>query len=436
MAEENREKAKNKANWVVVIALICFALSIDGMDFQFLSLSLPLLMQEFGINKIAAGALASYTLIGMLVGGIYAGMLADKIGRVKVVGIGFIFFSICTSMLGFTHTYLQFAVLRFLAGIGISAVSTVGPVLATEFVPTAKRTTGLSIVQAGWSVGLLFAALLSSVIMPAFGWRPLFYIAIIPAVAAIFMFKHIPEPHTEPNKKIQRERSMVNMLKTLAADKKVSRQFWLWCVACVFLQFGYYAATAWLPTYVVTDLKVDIKSMSFYVAGNYTAMIVGKVVTGILADKFGRKKMWWIGCLAPAIVAPLLAFNANAHTIVYWLIGLGFAYGMPMAIYSTYIAESSPRRVRGSFFAITYNAGRIGSIISPIVIGAVAMKYTVGLGIATLGVTYLISALIPGIWIQEKMYDPARPELDETYSSTKIFSKHYTWEEEPGIMLS
>ncbi len=436
MVEENNGRTKINVNWVIVVALICFALSIDGMDFQFLSLSLPLLMKEFGINKVAAGALASYTLIGMLVGGIYAGMLADKIGRVKVVGIGFIFFSICTFMLGFTQTYLQFAVLRFLAGVGISAVSTVGPVLATEFVPTAKRTTGLSIVQAGWSVGLLFAALLSSVIMPYYGWRPLFYIAIVPALAAIFMFRYIPEPHIDPSKPLKREKSMLDMLKILTADKKVSRQFGLWCFTCVFLQFGYYAVTAWLPTYVVADLQVDIKSMSFYVAGNYTAMIAGKVVTGILADKFGRKRMWWIGCLAPAIIAPLLAFNANAHTVAYWLIALGFAYGMPMAIYSTYIAESSPRRVRGSFFAIAYNAGRIGSIISPIVIGAVAMKYTVGMGIATLGFTYLVSALVPGIWIKEKMYDPAHPELDEIGGFKQIINKEYTWEEEPWIMLT
>ena len=97
---------------------------------------------------------------------------------------------------------------------------------------------------------------------------------------------------------------------------------------------------------------------------------------------------------------------ASKDNIAYLLLIFGGMYGALYAIFATYLSESFPTAVRGTAMATTYNIGRIGSMISPILIGWAATSYSIGVGIATCGIAYLMCALLPGIFIKEKMYDP------------------------------
>src|SRR6185295_19065956 len=166
--------------WMVVLASGFLGLMGDGMDLMFLSYSLPSLMREFHIDKVRAGTLASYTLIGMAVGGFFGGWAADKFGRVRVVVWTITLFSVATGLLAFTQSYWQFAILRFISALGLGAEYVVSNTLMAEYVPTARRTTVLGTLQAGWSAGYVVAAILSGLIVPSFGWRPLFAIALVP----------------------------------------------------------------------------------------------------------------------------------------------------------------------------------------------------------------------------------------------------------------
>jgi AAHS family cis,cis-muconate transporter-like MFS transporter len=96
--------------------------------------------------------------------------------------------------------------------------------------------------------------------------------------------------------------------------------------------------------------------------------------------------------------------------VPYLLLGFGLLYGAPYAVNSTYLSESFPAGIRGTAVGASYNIGRVGSIISPILIGRAAEDYSIGIGIALLGVSYAICALIPGLFIREKMFDPKAVE--------------------------
>ena len=170
------------------------ALMVDGMDLQMLSLALPSLTKDLGISNVMAGALSTYTLLGMGIGGVLAGWLSDRIGRVRVTWWAVLVFSVCTSLIAFCQTYWQIALMRFISGFGIAAVYSIGTLLAAEYVPTRIRTTVLGVLQAGWSVGYVVAALASAYVMPRFGWRPLFLGAIAPGILALVMLRGIPDP--------------------------------------------------------------------------------------------------------------------------------------------------------------------------------------------------------------------------------------------------
>jgi AAHS family cis,cis-muconate transporter-like MFS transporter len=190
----NSELAEYNKHWFPLFIAIFVALVVDGMDLQLLNLCLPVLKEDFAVTQIQIGALSSYTLLGMGIGGLMAGMLADRIGRVKVTIASLVMFSVFTACLAFTHSYWQFAVVRFFSGFGIAALYAIGTLLVAEYVPTDKRSTILGTLQAGWSIGYVCAALLSAAILPSYGWRPLFIITIIPALISFLILRKIKEP--------------------------------------------------------------------------------------------------------------------------------------------------------------------------------------------------------------------------------------------------
>ncbi|HEY9226606.1 MAG TPA: MFS transporter [Gemmatimonadaceae bacterium] len=415
----NRERV-----WIVVLASGFLGLMVDGMDLMFLSYSLPSLMRDFQIDKVQAGALASYTLLGMAVGGFFGGWAADRFGRVRVVVWTIMLFSIATGMLALTQTYWQFALLRFISALGLGAEYVVSNTLMAEYVPTARRTTVLGTLQAGWSVGYVVAALLAGAIVPSYGWRPLFAVAIVPVLLALVIRRVVPEPESWTRTRSHRsefdrdhERSEGSALAVSASSRRGQwravfaspaqrRVFFLWTVTSCFLQFGNYGVSNWLPTYLVSELKFDFTKMTGYLVSTYIAMIVGKIIAGYLADRFGRRWIYVFGGLGTALFLPLIVSVNTPENIVVLLGMFGFLYGVPYGVNATYMTESFDTNVRATAVGGAYNLGRVGAAIAPALIGLLATKYSIGLGLTVMGGAYLLTAVVPAFFIREKMYDP------------------------------
>ena len=398
----NRERI-----WIVVLISGFLGLMVDGMDLMFLSYSLPSLMKEFQITRVQAGTLASYTLLGMAVGGFFGGWAADKFGRVRVVVWTILLFSIATGLLAFTQTYWQFAILRFISALGLGAEYVVSNTLMAEYVPTARRTTVLGTLQAGWSVGYVVAALLAGAIIPEYGWRPLFGIAILPVLLALVVRRVVPEPPSWTRATgAAQAAARRGQWREIVAHPANRRVFMLWTLTSCFLQFGNYGVANWLPTYLVSELKFDFTKMTGYLVGSYLAMIVGKIIAGLLADKFGRRWIYVFGGVGTAIFLPIvIAFNTPGNIIVLLTI-FGFLYGVPYGVNATYMTESFDTRVRATAVGGAYNLGRVGAAIGPALIGVIATSYSIGLGLAVMGGAYLLTAVVPALFIREKMYDP------------------------------
>src|SRR3954453_4781078 len=164
------------------------------MELQMLALALPSISKEMQLSSVRAAPLSTYTLPGMGIGGVLAGWLADRIGRVRVVWWSALIFSLLTGLIALSRTYWQIAAMRFISGFGLGALYSIGTLLAAEYVPTRIRTTVLGTLQAGWSVGYVAAALLAAYVLPQFGWRPLFACAIVPGVAALILLWTAPDP--------------------------------------------------------------------------------------------------------------------------------------------------------------------------------------------------------------------------------------------------
>jgi AAHS family cis,cis-muconate transporter-like MFS transporter len=397
----------SRMGWIVAITIIV-AMAVEGVDLQFMAMALPSLIKEFGLTNVEAGFLATVTLGGQMVGGIYSGWLADRIGRAKVVAWGIAWFSVMTAALAFTHSFVEFAVIRFLGGIGLSAVYCVGIVFVSEYIPTSRRSLILGLVSAGSPVGYALASIAASYVIPVYGWRPLFWITVIPAFSTIFLLRTLKDPESWKYSQQLKKASPASegVWTLIAKDKKVLKMIMLWSLCAIGAQAGYYAANNWMPTYLQNGLGISMKNIGWFVAGNYIMMIFGKILAGACSDRYGRKATWVGSSILTAIAFPMLAYFVTKDNVGFLLLFLGLFYGCPQAVLATYLSESFPTNVRATSVALAYNIGRIGGMVSPMVLGYIATHYSFSAGLAFLGVSYVVIALIALLFIKEKMYDP------------------------------
>ena len=406
--------------WIIVFIFCFLGLLIDGADLMLLSYSLSSLKAEFGLTSVEAGSLGSFTLAGMAIGGIYGGWACDRFGRVKTVVWSIVLFSVGTAILGMTHSYWQFASTRFFASLGLGALYVACNTLMAEYVPTRYRTTVLGTLQAGWSVGYIVATLLAGWILPEHGWRWLFYVAIIPVILAVLMQRLVPEPQAWLTARAERAREKATgsqqalkkkpdgMFKLIFSDPKASRMFLLWALTAGFLQFGYYGVNNWMPSYLESELGMNFKSMTSYMVGTYAAMIFGKILAGLAADRLGRRAVFAFGALGTAVFLPVIVLFQSPENILWMLVVFGFLYGIPYGVNATYMTESFEAKFRGSAVGGAYNIGRIGAAVAPAAIGFLASHGSIGMGFLVMGGAYFICGVIPALFIRDKQFDPQK----------------------------
>ncbi|MGK3623029.1 MFS transporter [Acinetobacter sp. A11] len=410
----------NTWKWALLFAY--FAMVVDGIDIMLLSYSLTSLKAEFGLSTFQAGALGSASLAGMGIGGILGGWACDKFGRVRTIANSVTFFSVATCLLGFTQSFEQFMALRFIGALGIGALYMACNTLMAEYVPTTYRTTVLGTLQTSQTVGYIAATLLAGAIIPDHGWRVLFFLTVVPAFVNIFLQRFVPEPKSWQLTKIESLQGNRQPKEIVVAEKPKSgsiykqifnnfkhrKMFLLWMTTAFFLQFGYYGINNWMPSYLETEVHMNFKNLTSYMVGSYTAMILGKILAGYLADKFNRRAVFVFGTIASAVFLPIIIFFNTPDNILYLLITFGFLYGIPYGVNATYMAESFSTDVRGTAIGGAYNIGRVGAAIAPATIGFLASGGTFAMAFIVMGAAYFVAGVLPGLFIKDRQYDPQK----------------------------
>ncbi|MCO8061620.1 MFS transporter [Acinetobacter lwoffii] len=415
---EGGNEPKQKV-WILAFIFSFLALLVDGADIALLAYSLTSLKQEFSLSNMQAGALGSWTLAGMAIGGFFGGWACDRFGRVRVIVIAIALFSSLTFWLGFVESYDQFKWLRFTSAIGLGALYIACNTLMAEYVPTKYRSTVLATLMTGWTLGSVVATVLAGWLLPEFGWRYLYYIAIIPIVLAFAMYFLVPEPKAWLEARQARldakasgivQEKQKNTFKMIFEDALSRRMFILWSFSTAFLQFGYYGVSNWLPAYLETDLGIKFKEMTMYMIGTFLIMMCTKVIAGFIADRIGRRAVFAFGTMGTAIFIPVIVFGNTPDNILWLMLFFGFLYGIPYGINATYMTESFSTKVRGTAVGGAYNVGRLGAVFAPLTIGYFAQGGSIGTGLLIMGIAYFLCGLIPAFFIKDRLFDPQKAD--------------------------
>ncbi|MGF6919017.1 MFS transporter [Paraburkholderia sp. 40] len=399
--------AVSQGRWVLVFVLAYLALIADGADVMMYGLTLSRIKDDFGLTNVEAGALGSLTLLGMAIGGIVGGWASDRLGRVRVIAWALALFSLGAGMLGFTHSFVEFAAVRFISSLGIGCMVLVTTLVA-EYVPTERRSLVLGMLQTGISAGYIVVIALSNWILPQYGWRTLYYVSAVPVLLAFAIKFAVPEPAawlaSRAADRASKTRLVDNRYAQIFRDRQARTMFILWTFASIFVLSGFYGLNNWLPTYLEKELHIKFSSLTGYMIGTYVVAFIGKIFAGWLGDRWSRRGVYVIGCIGAALFLPVIIFWHTHDNISTLMLFFGFLYGVPLGTIGTFMSESFATSVRGTAVGGSYNLGRFCSGAAPIVIGFIATQFSIGLGFLVVGAVFFLSG-VTALFVPDRLYD-------------------------------
>ncbi len=179
--------------WLILV--LCFLIvAIDGFDTAAIGYIAPALVQDWGIEKAALGPVMSAALFGLAFGAIFAGPLADRVGRKKVLVLSVFFFGACSLATAFAPTLGWLTVWRFLTGLGLGAAMPNAVTLTSEFAPQRRRAVLVNTMFCGFPLGSAAGGFVAAAMIPHFGWHSVLLLGgIVPLALALLLVLLLPE---------------------------------------------------------------------------------------------------------------------------------------------------------------------------------------------------------------------------------------------------
>ncbi len=356
--------------------------ALDALDVQIYSFVVPALIAVWHITNAQAGLLATSALVISAFGGWLAGMLADRVGRARLLMITVAWFAFFTFLSGFTQNFEQLLVVRGLQGLGFGGEWAAGSVLIGEVIRASDRGKAVGTVQSAWAWGWAAAAILATIIFQVLpqeiAWRALFFVGILPALLVFYIRAKVPEP------KVFKEavgsaarRSTFDIFRGDLLPTTI-----LGAVLATGAQGGYYAITTFLPTFLRTQRHLTVLGTGGYLAVIIVGSWLGYITSAYLSDAIGRRKNFFIFAIGSLLIAVAYTQTEISDSL---MLVLGFPLGFfASGIFSglgPVFTELFPTSVRGAGQGFCYNFGRGIAAFFPTLVGMLSASVTLGTAI-------------------------------------------------------
>ena len=372
---------------------------LDSFDVMLYALVLASLMGDLGMDAATGGSLASLTLVASAFGGILFGVVADRYGRVRALIATVLIYSVFTAACGFAQTVGQLAVFRVLLGIGMGGEWASGAALVSETWPAAHRGKALGLMQSSWAPGYAAAAL-TAIVLPVWGWRPVFFVGILPALFTIWVRRRVEEPEIWRTRQDGPRGRLGPIFQGALRPLTVALTLMNACI-----MFGWWGFNLWIPTYLSLPVEQGGIGLSAYaMSGLIIAMTVGMwfgyVTFGFVSDTLGRKPTY-IGYVLTAAVL-ILAYTGTRNPMALLVLGpfVAFFGTGSFSGFGAVTAEIYPTEIRATAQGFTYNIGRLASAAAPFIVGSLAETRGFGAALSIAAAAFVLAA-VAWIWIPE-----------------------------------
>jgi SHS family lactate transporter-like MFS transporter len=325
--------------------------TLDAFDFFVVIFLVGTLADHFQVSKATIVWTTTATLATRPIGALIFGLLADRYGRRVPLMLNVVYFSIIELLCGFAPNFAVFLVLRALFGIGMGGEWGVGASLAMEAAPKKWRGILSGIVQCGYSVGYLLAAVAARFVLPALGWRWMFWLGALPALLALYIRRSVPESEAWKEHRAPSTRAVLGSL------GKEWKLFAYLIVLMTFMMFLSHGTQDLYPDFLGTVHRVSPANVSYIAMVYNVGAIVGAILFGQLSQNIGRRYSMIASLCVSLAVIPLWAFS---HTAALLAVG---AFVMQVGVQGTWgivpvhLNELAPDAARGLVPGLAYQLG-------------------------------------------------------------------------------
>ena len=404
---------------VLAICLACIV--FEGYDLVAYGTALPAILADprWGLGSAYAGLIASYALVGMLVGSLLAGAVADFSGRRWLVIGSTAWFSAWMAVTAVATSLTVFGLARFMVGVGVGALIPTAAALAVEFAPPGRENTHSAIVWAGYPGGGVLAALLGLLLLEPFGPRSLFWLGVLPLVTVVpLALRFLPESPSflalrgrhEEAARVARRYGLSLAAAEGAGNEKSGRKGPLALFdrgrRTTTVLMGLMSAGGLLLTYGLNTWLPQLMRSSGYALGSALAFLLvlnaGAILVPLFAsraaDRIGPQKIVALSFASAAVAISLLSMKLPALGlyVLTFIAGAG-TIGAQVLVYG-FAATYFPTTCRAAGLAWTASVGRLGGITGPTLAGLlIAAGYGVASNFYVFAAVALFAALCAAI---------------------------------------
>lgn len=349
--EEEVEKAPPSNGYFAATLAGFLGWTLDAFDFFLVVFALTSIAQEFNRSDGAIALSITLTLAFRPVGAFLFGLLADRYGRRLPLMIDLVFYSVVEVLTGFATNYTMFMVLRALFGIGMGGEWGVGASLVMEKVPPRWRGLLSGLLQEGYAVGYLLAAVCYYFVFPRYGWRPLFFIGGLPALLVLFIRFGVKESEVW-------ERTRSKTWSELGCGIVSHWKLFLYLTLfMMMMNFASHGTQDMYPTFLERDWGFRPQARAILTAVSMVGALSGGILFGLLSDRWGRRKSIILAFICAILLIPLWAFAPSLGLLYVGGFLMQFMVQGAWGVIPAHITELSPDGVRGFLPGFSYQCG-------------------------------------------------------------------------------
>jgi MFS family permease len=380
----------------------------DFYDLILFTFLLIPISKEYHFSDVEMGFVMGSTLAATAVGGMLFGVLADRLGRKKVLQYTILTYSVGTFFSGLAGNFWLLLVFRIITGLGVGGEWGTGQTYIGETFPSKNRGRYCAFMQTGAPLGIALASLVGGLLAPVIGWRYCFFVSVLPALLVLYIRKGLPESDLWLERKkiiaaggeaLKRlERSAWQQFRELFSDR--NRKFFLLALGlAIFDMSAYWFTYTWMPSYLHTERQFSLTKSVFWILVTQTGGFLGYLFFGFISDRLGRRPAYSIYSVIMATGLIMVtvfwdAIVAYPPIILAFMFMVGFGTGM-FGGFGALFSELFPTSIRNTAMGSAFNLARGIQFLTPVMISVIARNYGLGGGISLAA----FFALGAGIWV-------------------------------------